>query len=291
MAIKTFLISLKKEPRRRSKITKDLSRLKLDYEIFDAVDGYLLPDNELARLCDLEEIKKNESWYSKGMIGCALSHYYLYKKIVELGLPYAFIIEDDARLPANISELLAHTEKHLMSNEVILFYYQSIRGVCEISAVNSIVLSRKNSINYPISPNKLSTTGAYIITREACLSMISAIQPIRKGPDDWQFFYENGLKNIRVVYPRPVETYDFRSTLSNLSNFQNKSLLARGIDFVNKYRIFPFYQVLAYRRRHKKRGIGGDFELTQHVSPVYERNRVDSTEPGESKTILRKVNE
>ena len=111
---------------RRAKVVYDLERLGLDYSILNAVDGYSLTDKELKELCDVEEIKNKGAWFTKGLIGCCLSHYMLYKKIIAEDLPYAFIIEDDVKLSDNVRELLVKAVEFISKDEVILFYYQSM---------------------------------------------------------------------------------------------------------------------------------------------------------------------
>jgi glycosyl transferase, family 25 len=266
--MRTFLISLKSQPRRREKLLEDLERLKLDYELFDAINGYELSEQELTQLCDLEEIEKNKAWYSKGMIGCTLSHYYLYKRIIEENLPYALIIEDDAKLPSNFKDILSDIEKHLHQNEVVLLYYQSIRGICKLSTINTTSINRYLRLNYPLSPCNLSTTGAYIVTKKACEAMIKVILPVRKGPDDWNFFMENGLENIRVLYPRVIKTYDFRSSISSISSLGKKNLLTSCVVWIDNNKVFPFYQLLAWRRNFTKNRQSNRFQLVNKKSSI-----------------------
>lgn len=45
--MKTFVISLKRSERRRQFMIEQCNRLHLDYEIFDAIDGQLLTENEI----------------------------------------------------------------------------------------------------------------------------------------------------------------------------------------------------------------------------------------------------
>lgn len=262
--MKTILISLKRQTDRRERLMKDLKRLNLSYEIFDAVDGYKLTDNELKKLCDPVAMKRNESYFTKGLIGACLSHYTVYKKIVELNEPYALIIEDDAKLPKNIVQLLDDIEKQIVPNELILLYYQSM-GLTEISTLNETKLTCGHSLVYPIAGN-VNCAGAYIITKEACEALIKVIMPIHVGPDEWKYFSENGLGQIRLLYPQVVKTYDFRSTISDISNFSKNKILIRTLNVIEKRKIFPFAQLLSLRRNIYKNKVYNNFKFVDKKS-------------------------
>ena len=77
-------------------MSEQLRKYNLDYEFIEAVDGRLLSENELENICDYNNFKKHPSWGTrgKGIIGCALSHQKVYKKIVEKKLSKALILED-----------------------------------------------------------------------------------------------------------------------------------------------------------------------------------------------------
>lgn len=182
--MKTFLISLETQPRRRKQLVQDLERLGLEYEIFDAVNGYQLSDEELNRLCDLKELEKHKSWFSKGVMGCSLSHYSVYKRIIEQNLPYALVVEDDAKLPGNMAKVLNNIKPDLLENEVMLMYNQTGGGVCRISSQDCIKIDKTHTLYYPVFPTPLGSAVAYIITRKACEIMVACILPVRKPSDD-----------------------------------------------------------------------------------------------------------
>ena len=56
----------------------------------------------------------------------------------------------------------------------------------------------------PVDIKQPRSTGAYIITREACERMIKRLLPIRAHADAWRFFYREGaLDRLRCVAPLP----------------------------------------------------------------------------------------
>lgn len=90
---RVFVISLKKSTHRHELLQKTLQGL--DYEIFWGVDGTNL---EIDNLINQELINTNGqkgNQLTLGEIGCALSHLSVYKKIIDLNLDSALILEDD----------------------------------------------------------------------------------------------------------------------------------------------------------------------------------------------------
>ena len=93
-----FVISLARAVERREKMRARLGKLGADYEIVDAVDGATLTaddygDNILRR-------DKFRRRYGReildGEIGCYLSHYQLWQRMVTEKIPSALVLEDDA---------------------------------------------------------------------------------------------------------------------------------------------------------------------------------------------------
>ena len=58
---------------------------------------------------------------TKGEIGCSLSHWNVWKIILEKQLEYALIIEDDAEFTEQFSEKIKLIPAYLEENDLILF--------------------------------------------------------------------------------------------------------------------------------------------------------------------------
>jgi len=99
-AVPIFVISLAAAPLRRERISNHLVSLGLSYHVVDAVDGRQLTPGELA------DVDGTAGASPVGQIGCYLSHFKVYRHIVDRGLPLALILEDDARLNRKIVPLL-----------------------------------------------------------------------------------------------------------------------------------------------------------------------------------------
>ncbi len=92
-----YVISLARATDRRIRISDRLNQAGVTFEIVDAVDGKTLDwksvqhriTNSGIRARGLENLTANE-------IGCFLSHYNLWARMIEEQIPFALILEDDS---------------------------------------------------------------------------------------------------------------------------------------------------------------------------------------------------
>jgi len=243
-----FVISLKSSIERRKQLSKHFNKIGASFEWFDAVVGKDLTEEQIDQLCHRETLIKYSAWLTRGAIGCSLSHYYLYLEIIKRNLPYAIIMEDDAILNADFLAPLNTLVDELKTNEVIMLYYSG-HNPLRIIAESKSPINTVYSLYTPLEVGKFGSTAAYIITNAACRTLSKVILPVRTGADGWDLFEaENGFDYFRCVYPRPVDTMDAKSTIGYVSNKN----IARITNWMDKYKIFPFYQILRAKRNQLK---------------------------------------
>jgi glycosyl transferase family 25 len=258
-----FVISLKESVQRRKRIKNHLDYLGLTFEWFDAVNGKNLSDSEINTLCDTEEIKKHPIWLSRGAIGCALSHYYLYLEIIKRNLPYALVLEDDIILENKFLPCFDNLVSSLQSSEIVALFYQSKKPL-------KLISTSKKSINdyystyHPLRIGQPLSTGAYVITLDACKSLSKVILPIRFAADSWGYYHELGaFESLRCVYPRPVDSTDEASTIQ----YRNQNWKFNLKKIIERYKIFPAYHVLLQRRKNIRKKM---MAVEMIASPVNE---------------------
>ena len=105
-----FVISLAREAERRARMAQELAGF--DFEFFDAVDGRTLDGAQYAHRLDAEwfRIMRGRE-LAPGEIGCFLSHYGLWERLVAAGTPCALILEDDARLEDGFAVIIDEAMK------------------------------------------------------------------------------------------------------------------------------------------------------------------------------------
>lgn len=199
--MRTFIINLERSHVRRAHIIAEAERCGLNYELFPAVDGSKLTDEELGKFCDIEAIAKCPEWLTPGMIGCALSHYFVYDRIVEDDIDVAFVLEDDMVLPEDMIALLDQIKERIIDGEIVTLHYFGLEG-CSLSSQDVEELGGGRSLYFPMNPAEPITTGGYVITNLAAQSMLEVIRPVRAAPDSWGFFYEMGECTRFGVYIR-----------------------------------------------------------------------------------------
>ena len=92
--MKIFVINLKSATEKRETMKNTLNQYTNDYIFFDAINGKELKNSEY---------KINLNWMNPydnthttyGEVGCTLSHYTLWKKMVDENIEQALILEDD----------------------------------------------------------------------------------------------------------------------------------------------------------------------------------------------------
>ena len=225
--MKTYIINLERSRKRREHALGEAQKHQLDFELFQAVDGFKLSDVEIEEYCDIDAIKRAPNWLTPGMLGCSLSHYRVYQKILDDGIDHAFVLEDDAILPPDINALLSDISEAIKSNEVISLYYMSFQPN-PLSIQDVVDLTSGFSLHYPMDINKTISTAGYVITKEAAKSLLKILRPIRVSPDSWGYFYErNGFESFRCVYPMPIK---ITASQSDIHSHNLRGRITRFID-------------------------------------------------------------
>lgn len=178
--IPIFVISLARSIDRRQAISKRLQALGLDFEFFEAVDGANFP-SEYEAMVDRSFTKMRAVHYRDlcpTEIACALSHALLYKKIIDLELPAAIILEDDA-IPSQglVSLLKDNTLQKAKKIELGLLGYSTHYAW----RWNKFKLDGYFQAFRPIEM-PLTSTG-YYLTRKAAIALYLAALPISTVAD------------------------------------------------------------------------------------------------------------
>lgn len=108
---RVFVISLKESTDRHELLRDTLKGL--EYEIFWGVNGKELEIQDLIKKGSLSTNGSESNTLTSGEIGCALSHLAVYKKIIDLNLKNALILEDDLVLNSDDPENFQSLSKGL----------------------------------------------------------------------------------------------------------------------------------------------------------------------------------
>lgn len=102
---KIFVINLAHSSARWHHVSQQLDRLQLPYERIEAVYGKALSESQIDAVFSNQLADKYFHYrLTRGEIGCYLSHIKAWQRIVEDGLDFGIVLEDDI----NIDALFAH---------------------------------------------------------------------------------------------------------------------------------------------------------------------------------------
>ena len=242
-----YVINLARSVERRAHITAELKKTGLDYEIVTAVDGREL---DLSDPAIVDPALASKTVSMAGAAGCAMSHLNAYKKMIADGLDAALVLEDDVILPADLGSLADAVADQLAGPEVVLLSYSTPYPPFKLSREGSVNLPSARLLALPVDINQwLMSSGAYIITREACERMVKFLLPVRMHADSWQFFYREGLLDrVRCVVPLPViKNPRLASTIGSYS--LGSGVRGRLAGPFMRRKIPLLHQALSYRRQ------------------------------------------
>jgi len=183
------IINLKRRPDRKEETHKILTNAEMDMndiEFIEAVDGQTLePTAELAQL-----FKGNDFGNRRGFIGCALSHYNLWKQLVnDPNNEYYLIMEDDFSLCSNFKNKYETIKDSFKKEDVIFLGYHMYSTNREKKEIKQIYQQNDENNNITIVPlnNTLYIGGffMYSINKKGAAKLLTYIEQhgIKHGID------------------------------------------------------------------------------------------------------------
>lgn len=168
------VINLERRHDRKKDIEDKFKTAEIDdYEFVTALDGNELePSEELSKL-----FNGNDFGSRCGVIGCALSHYYLWKEfIASSNREFIVIMEDDFNLTTNFKQHLSGLEERMNKENIIFLGYSmfddrraTVRNLYDVTS-DTIVVSSLNKDLY------MGGTFAYSINKKGAEFMVKYIE-------------------------------------------------------------------------------------------------------------------
>ena len=216
--IKIFIISLIRQSERRRDILSQCYKLKLDVEIYDAVEGTRLDADFLRE----EVVDYPACKMTPGVIGCALSHRLVWERIIEEGLSCALILEDDAQIDDKLITTLKQIEINIGTKE---------NNVYLLTPPESYYKNKKIQLGNGVTFYKISDASlasGYVVTQRAAQLLVKANTPIRWESDSWVYFNRLYGINTYCRVPHIVNDGDSESLTSSLQQDRGVNALQRG---------------------------------------------------------------
>ena len=219
-------INLKSAIERRNRIQFYMDILKLKFNRFDAVNGYIYKSNndfliknnliKKESLNLIDKIKHKTFLLNYPSIGIALSNYYIYKKIINDNQP-KLILEDDIFIRSNFIHSLNDCFDFLHNNDIDMIFL----GVHHYREIN---WETTNNINFRKLKKNKSVYGlySYIITPSGAKKLLKLF-PL-KYQIDREISNNSNSMNIFRYCPASVYSFPSQMKFSNEKKFLNTSI-------------------------------------------------------------------
>lgn len=183
-----YVINLRRRVDRWGVTRKHLQTLGFRPQRFEAVDGATIPDALVGMFTTPRARKSMERGYrhehheiSRGSIGCSLSHFALWRKLLDSDAPHMTVFEDDAECvrPGALQHLPFGSGRFQLLLLGGLYDEKPPVGTDQVS-VRTV--------------KRFLCTHAYVIWKEAAWSLLQFAFPIQKQVD----FYMHALPSLQI---------------------------------------------------------------------------------------------
>jgi glycosyl transferase family 25 len=104
---KVLVINLARSPQRLKAIKEQLDAINVSFERVDAIDGKNLSDDEMESVSPAGIVSRSyHRQLSKAEVACSLSHKKAWQRILDDGIDFAIVLEDDVELLDNFTDVL-----------------------------------------------------------------------------------------------------------------------------------------------------------------------------------------
>ena len=211
-----FIVSLKQDIEKRETISKVLNDFNLDFTFIDAVYGKELPDNYLDTIRNKSagSLVNRSFPATPGEIGCTLSHLKVYQEVINRGLEWACILEDDVILDGRFKKFVENFESEKLNplNLYLLGGQIPTSKKLIIKSIKNIQLIGYQSFHKTIKSERIIyRTCCYLISSDLARNLILLGSREFILADDWAYLIRKGLiKNIYLsdFVDHPIDLTD-----------------------------------------------------------------------------------
>jgi glycosyl transferase, family 25 len=188
--LKVLLINLDRSPDRLENVTLNLNTYNISFDRVAAVDGRQLTSQQLVHLASHEKIK-DKGWITPQVIGCSLSHYEAYRRIIESSCEWGLILEDDIEFTIDPRKLINESITRINTTDIFLLYFHGQRKIFSESGKIHVDAIR---FFYPaLTLEGGYSTGAYLLHREVAKKLYDYVFPVHISADSYYEFYKAGV--------------------------------------------------------------------------------------------------
>lgn len=225
--ITTFVVNMEKDFEKRKSISLQLKKTKLlDWHIISACEGKRLSSEEL-KSYGFESFKtKYGSFGTLPAFGCSISHWQLYKKIVEENISVALILEDDALICEDTEKVASDIAQWLNTKSLPIAILLTPDFIFHNKS-KAILQSASNKVEYVL--RNITTgymTSGYMLNLAAAKLLAEKLFPINYIADCWSDFHKFGL-HLMGVGPHVVSYSGELGEIGRSQHSENEPMILR----------------------------------------------------------------
>lgn len=224
--MKTYVISLRTSTDRRAALDTNLSWLK--YEYINAIDFRRI---NFPLESFYGEIL-NQKDFSRGALGCLLSHRYVWKKHLKSDDEFCLILEDDVCVNKDLFISLESQFKILMEQGVDVLFLGA-NNCNSVPKINAKIKMYKNFV-FLAEPLERYLYGAYgyIVSKNSAAKLLN-LTTLKYPVDYWGKYNKDGLLEFRSFYPNIIfpSAQALQSSTASKKDFSRDSFLRLLIKF------------------------------------------------------------
>ncbi|KAL7646435.1 UNVERIFIED_CONTAM: hypothetical protein RMT77_003348 [Armadillidium vulgare] len=237
-----YLINLQRRPDRKERMLWTLDELGIEVEVLDAVDGKQLNASYLERIGVKQLVNYKDPWSKRDMtygeIGCFLSHYNIWRDMVEKNYRKVVVFEDDIRFEPFFKDKLSYMMKQM--KELNLQWDLVYLGRKKLKDSDEPWVKGSNIV---VHVDYSYWTLCYIITLDGAKKLLaseplSKLVPVDeyipimfdKHPEaDWKAFFEGRTLNAFSAAPLMVFPTHYTGEDGYISDTEESSLIDENL--------------------------------------------------------------
>lgn len=238
-----FIVSLQQDVEKRAIISKTLKDFGLKFSFVDAIYGKDLPDSTLNSFRKKSTGKLIDRGFpaTPGEIGCTLSHLKAYQEVIDRGLEWACILEDDAILDERFRVFIKSFQNAEL-NPKTLYILGGQNGLDEKQIIKSVkntkLVGAQNFSKTIKSEQFVYRTCCYLISSHLAKKIINISKTSFILADDWNYLVKS--KTINDIYISKFVDHPKDFSMSYLQQERDAVTLSRISNFNNKKKSFLF---------------------------------------------------
>jgi len=242
-----YVVSLPDELKRRENIEFQSKKHSFKFEFVDAVNLKKSTVDELKEYISINNVGSFNRSFTKGEVGCALSHLKCYRKLLNDNVDWALVLEDDADLHRFNTEVIEKIVSYIsdLDIDVVILGYSKLSKSDEhmfykFEPIKSFLKDDTFCLGSPWR-NWTCGTVSYLISKTGAQKMLNYFSDgkIVTVADDWRFFDEH--VGLNILHRRPLLVFEDFLTFQSALEYERAQVSKRKIGFLDTVRFFRGY--------------------------------------------------